>query len=72
MQAIKPVVKEQIFRSLRAGAVPRIGQQYIQVGREPEVTALIKGIDNINKIVMMMIIMTMTAKKLVTHPVSWI
>ena len=31
MQAIKPVVKEQIFRSLRAGVVPRIGQQYIQV-----------------------------------------
>jgi len=47
MQAIKPVVKEQIFRSLRAGVVPRIGQQYIQVGREPEVTALIKDIDNV-------------------------
>jgi len=41
--------KEQtaILQSLRAGVVPRIGQQHIQVGRIKEVTALLSDIDNI-------------------------
>jgi hypothetical protein len=41
--------KEQsaILQSLRAGVVPRLGQQHIQVGRADEVAALLADIDNI-------------------------
>ncbi len=41
--------KEQaaILQSLRAGVVPRLGQQHIQVGRADEVIALLADIDNI-------------------------
>jgi len=41
--------KEQtaILQSLRAGVVPRVGQQHVQVGRADEVAALLGDIDNI-------------------------
>lgn len=41
--------KEQtaIIQSLRAGVVPRIGQQHIQVGRVAEISALLKDLDAI-------------------------
>lgn len=41
--------KEQtaILQSLRAGVVPRVGQQHIQVGRAKEVSALLQDVDNI-------------------------
>ena len=39
--------RDAIIQSLRAGVVPRIGQQHIQVGRDNEVTALLTDIDRI-------------------------
>lgn len=44
---IPPRHRDAIIQSLRAGVVPRIGQQYIQVGRAKEVAALITDIDRI-------------------------
>ena len=44
---IRPRDRNAIIRSLRAGVVPRKGQQHIQVGREKEVAALITDIDQI-------------------------
>jgi hypothetical protein len=46
-QTIKPKHREAIIQSLRAGVVPRIGQQHIQVGRHEEVKALVTDIDRI-------------------------
>lgn len=45
--SIKPKHREAIIQSLRAGVVPRAGQQHIQVGRHDEVKALLADIDRI-------------------------
>ena len=44
---IRPRDRDAIIQSLRAGVVPRVGQQHIQVGRANEVTALVTDIDRI-------------------------
>lgn len=46
-QRIRPKERDAIIQSLRAGVVPGVGQQHIQVGRANEVTALIADIDRI-------------------------
>lgn len=45
--SIRPRVRDAILQSLRAGVVPSVGQQHIQVGRVSEVTALVKDIDRV-------------------------
>lgn len=45
--AIKPRERDAILQSLRAGVVPRIGLQYIQVGRKDEVAAILSDLDRI-------------------------
>jgi len=40
-QVIRPREREAILQSLRAGVVPRIGLQHIQVGRQAEVAAIL-------------------------------
>jgi len=47
MSRIREKERRAILDSLRAGVVPRIGQQHIQVGRANEVQALLKDIDAI-------------------------
>lgn len=44
---IRPRDRDTILQSLAAGVVPRRGQQYIQVGRALEVTALLRDIERI-------------------------
>jgi hypothetical protein len=44
---IRPREREAIVASLRAGMVPRVGQQHIQVGRAAEVQAAVRDIDRI-------------------------
>ena len=44
---IRPRDRDAVIQSLRAGVVPRIGQQHIQVGRADEVAALVGDIDRI-------------------------
>lgn len=44
---IRPRVRDAIIQSLKAGVVPRIGQQHIQVGRANEVEALLGDIERI-------------------------
>lgn len=44
---IRPRERDAIVQSLRAGVVPRTGQQHIQVGRVEEVKALIADLDRI-------------------------
>jgi hypothetical protein len=44
---MRPKERDAILQSLRAGVVPRIGQQHIQVGRASEVTAVLADIDRI-------------------------
>jgi len=44
---IRPKHRETIIQSLRAGVVPRAGQQHIQVGRHEEVKALVADIDRV-------------------------
>jgi hypothetical protein len=44
---IRPKERDAILQSLRAGVVPRSGQQHIQVGRVAEVKALVADIDRI-------------------------
>ena len=44
---IRPRDRDAVIQSLRAGVVPRIGQQHIQVGRADEVAALLGDIDRI-------------------------
>ncbi len=46
-ERIRPRDRDAIIQSLRAGVVPRVGQQHIQVGRANEVTALVTDIDRI-------------------------
>jgi len=45
--AIRPRDREAIIQSLRAGVVPRAGQQHIQVGRVEEVKALVRDLERI-------------------------
>ncbi|NOY16567.1 MAG: ATP-binding protein [Gammaproteobacteria bacterium] len=47
MASIRKKEQSSIIQSLRAGVVPRIGQQHIQVGRVGEINALLGDIDNI-------------------------
>ncbi|MDQ3328571.1 MAG: ATP-binding protein [Chloroflexota bacterium] len=44
---IRPRDRDAIVQSLRAGVVPRAGQQHIQVGRVEEVRALVRDIERI-------------------------
>ena len=44
---IRPRERDAILQSLRAGVVPRTGQQHIQVGRAAEVKALVDDIDRV-------------------------
>lgn len=44
---IRPRDRDAILQSLSAGVVPRRGQQHIQVGRAPEVAALLQDIERI-------------------------
>jgi hypothetical protein len=44
---IRPRERDAIVASLRAGMVPRVGQQHIQVGRVTEVQAAVQDIDRI-------------------------
>ena len=44
---IRPRERDAIVQSLRAGVVPRTGQQHIQVGRVEEVKAVIADLDRI-------------------------
>ncbi|MGO9320525.1 MAG: ATP-binding protein [Solirubrobacteraceae bacterium] len=44
---IRPRDRDAILQSLAAGVVPRRGQQYIQVGRAPEVRAVIADLNRI-------------------------
>ncbi|UTI63372.1 ATP-binding protein [Paraconexibacter antarcticus] len=44
---IRPRDRDAILQSLSAGVVPRRGQQHIQVGRAPEVTALLTDLERI-------------------------
>jgi hypothetical protein len=46
-ERIRPKERDAILQSLRAGVVPRIGQQHIQVGRVAEVKALFSDIERI-------------------------
>lgn len=46
-ERIRPRDRDAILQSLRAGVVPRVGQQHIQVGRANEVSALVTDIDRI-------------------------
>jgi hypothetical protein len=47
IQTIKPKHRDAIIQSLKAGVVPRVGQQHIQVGRHDEVKALVTDVDRI-------------------------
>jgi len=47
MKKLKPRERTAIIDSLKAGVVPRIGLQHIQVGRSLEITELIKDFDEI-------------------------
>lgn len=49
MANIRPRERSAIIQSLRAGVPPRIGLEYIQVGRVNEVKALIEDLDNIEQ-----------------------
>jgi hypothetical protein len=44
---IRPRDRDAIVQSLRAGVVPRVGQQHIQVGRVEEVKALISDLERV-------------------------
>ena len=44
---IRPRERDAVLQSLRAGVVPRVGQQHIQVGRADEVAALVGDIDRV-------------------------
>jgi hypothetical protein len=44
---IKPRDRDTIIQALRAGVVPRLGLQHIQVGRQREIQAIVRDIDRI-------------------------
>lgn len=46
--AIRPRERDAILQALRAGVVPRVGQQHIQVGRHNEVKAVVADIETIS------------------------
>lgn len=46
-ERIRPRDRDAIIQSLRAGVVPSVGQQHIQVGRAKEVQSLLEDIDRI-------------------------
>ncbi|MGH3545527.1 MAG: ATP-binding protein [Mycobacteriales bacterium] len=46
-ERIRPRERDAVLQSLRAGVVPRVGQQHIQVGRAHEVAALVADIDRV-------------------------
>lgn len=46
-ERIRPRTRDAILQSLRAGVVPRAGQQHIQVGRANEVAALVADIERV-------------------------
>lgn len=46
-ERIRPRERDAIIQSLRAGVVPRVGQQHIQVGRAREVGSLLEDINRI-------------------------
>ncbi|HET8661791.1 MAG TPA: ATP-binding protein [Micromonosporaceae bacterium] len=46
-QRIRPRERDAIVASLRAGVVPQLGQQHIQVGRAAEVKAVLHDVDRI-------------------------
>jgi hypothetical protein len=45
--SIKAKDRDAIIQSLRAGVVPRLGLQHIQVGRQQEISAVIRDVDRI-------------------------
>ncbi|MFW8610155.1 ATP-binding protein [Rhizobium beringeri] len=47
--SIKPRDRDTIISALRAGVVPRLGLQHIQVGRQREIEALIRDIERIGE-----------------------
>ncbi|MDS7595486.1 ATP-binding protein [Agrobacterium tumefaciens] len=47
--AIKPRDRDTIINALRAGVVPRLGLQHIQVGRQREIEAVIRDITRIGQ-----------------------
>jgi hypothetical protein len=47
IKQIKTKERETIIQSLKSGVVPRLGLQYIQVGRKEELKSFIKDIDTI-------------------------
>jgi hypothetical protein len=47
-KAIRPRDRDTIIQSLGAGVVPRLGLQYLQVGRTLEVNAILKDIERIS------------------------
>lgn len=44
---IKPRDRDTIIQALRAGVVPRLGLQHIQVGRQREIQAIVRDIDRV-------------------------
>ncbi len=48
MTTIRPKERDAIIQSLRAGVVPRVGQEHIQVGRAREVAALLKDVERVS------------------------
>lgn len=44
---IRPRVRDSILNALSAGVVPATGLQYVQVGRAPEVKAILRSIDSV-------------------------
>jgi hypothetical protein len=49
MSIIRPKDRDLIVQALRAGVVPRSGQQFIQVGRAREVEVMLKDIERIGQ-----------------------
>src|SRR5574344_965740 len=49
MASIRPRERSAIIQSLRAGVTPRVGLEYIQVGRVNEIKALTEDLDNISQ-----------------------
>lgn len=46
-ERIRPKHRDAIIQSLRAGVVPRTGQQHIQVGRAAEVSAIVRDLERV-------------------------
>jgi len=47
MSTIRPRDRETVIQALRAGVVPRTGQQLIQVGRAREIEAMLKDVERV-------------------------